>query len=426
MRSHNKKPNRLLIKNFGPIEKADLVFGDFTVIIGPNASGKTFIMNLVDRLMTFVSHSLTIPIMNNMFKAINEILLKDNDKYPIIIDMKEYPDDTIDKIVNFVLENIMKMDSPAMTMFQNVYDQIFRYFPSLPKDLVRFGKDQATITASFEQANISIVIPLDGKPKVKLIPNREFLRDYVKGSTANLMAKGTGSYITSAVTQPFQNVLIPTERISVLVTMSNIIEDLAKSRGLQNLYPIGMQTQQKHDSKLSLIDFMSNYLNAIESLAMNKGEISKDSTELISGSLTVDSTLPYFIKYRSGNKSIPLLLISSGILQLIPIIVLAESGQNRTLVIEEPEINLHANKQVQVAEYLWSLVEEKNKRVFVSTHSDYFVMRLAHLSKDNKDKTLRVYLLSGGKTKPLKIDENGEIEEIETIGEVLNKLILQT
>ncbi len=425
MKSQDKKPNRLLIENFGPIERADIVFGDFTVIIGPNASGKTFIINLVDRLMTFVSNSFLFVIMNNVIKAINKILLKDDNRYPVVIAMKEYPDDIIDQIVNLVLENIMEMNSSETATLQNTYAQIFQYFQTMPKNLVHFGKDQATITAEFEQLQVSIVIPLDGEPKVKFIPNREFLRDYVKGFTANIMARGAGSYTSSSAAQHFRNVLIPTERISVLVTMPNIIEDLAKSRGLQNLFPIGLQTQQKQDSKISLFDFLSNYLNAIQSLAMSRREISKDAANLISGSLSVDSTLPYFLNFRYGENSVPLLLISSGILQLIPIIVLGESSQNRTLLIEEPEINLHANKQVEVAEYLWSLVEKNNKTIIVSTHSDYFVMRLAHLSKNNKDKTLMVYLLNNGRTKPLKIDENGEIEEIETIGEVMNKLLLE-
>jgi hypothetical protein len=53
-------------------------------------------------------------------------------------------------------------------------------------------------------------------------------------------------------------------------------------------------------------------------------------------------------------------------------------------------------------------------------------MRLAHLSKDNKSKILRVYLLNEGHTSPLNINEKGEIEEIETIGRVMNKLLLET
>lgn len=74
---------------------------------------------------------------------------------------------------------------------------------------------------------------------------------------------------------------------------------------------------------------------------------------------------------------------------------------------------------------MWGLVKEKNKTVFVSTHSDYFLMRLARLSKDNKKKSLKVYLLNEGITTPLTVDKNGNIEETPTIGKVLNRLLLK-
>ena len=54
--NHSKRNNlRLIIEDFGPIEKTDLKFGDFTVIIGPNSSGKTFIIKIVKRLMDMES-----------------------------------------------------------------------------------------------------------------------------------------------------------------------------------------------------------------------------------------------------------------------------------------------------------------------------------------------------------------------------------
>jgi ABC-type lipoprotein export system ATPase subunit len=421
----NKKPVRLLIEDFGPIEKADIELGDFTAIIGPNSSGKTFITNLVDRLMAFSSTTHMFIISNIVFRAVEEILVKkENRGYPISINMSEYPEDNINQIVDYVIEKLRKIGNQQNFGFGNVDSQLFGYFQTDPKNLIRFGKDRAKITAYFEQMQINIIISHDKGLSVDFLPNRDFLINYVKGFTVNFIGRGGGSYGSSFRFQQLRSVLIPTERLSVLVTMPNIIEDLAKSRGLQNLLPILPQDQPSQASKLSLIEFMSNYLGAIQFITASKKEISKNASDLIMGNLTLDFKLPFFINFRIGENSLPLHLISSGTLQLIPLVVLAESDLN-ALLIEEPEINLHANKQVEVAEYLWNLVKEKNKTVLVSTHSDYFVMRLAHLSKDNKDKILRVYLLNEGHTRLLSINKRGEIEEIETIGEVINKLLLE-
>jgi len=423
----NRKLVRLLIEDFGPIEKADIELGDFTAIIGPNSSGKTFIINLIDRLMVFASTTYMFTISNNVFRAVEEILVKKENKgYPISINMSEYPEENINQVVDYVIENLGKIGNQQNFGLGNVYGQLFRNFQTDPKNLIRFGRDRARITAYFEQMEINITISHDKGPSIEFLPYRDFLINYVKGFTVNFMGSGGGSYGSSFQSKQLRSVLIPTERLSVLVTMPNIIEDLAKSRGLQNLFPILPQAQAGQASKISLIEFMSNYLGAIQFITTSKKEISKNASDLVMGNLTLDFNLPFFINFRLGENSLPLHLISSGTLQLIPLVVLAESDLNNALLIEEPEINLHANKQVEVAEYLWNLVEERNKTVLVSTHSDYFVMRLAHLSKDNKSKILRVYLLNEGHTSPLNINEKGEIEEIETIGRVMNKLLLET
>ncbi|MHB1623335.1 MAG: AAA family ATPase [Cuniculiplasma sp.] len=426
VRPINRKLVRLLIEDFGPIEKADIELGDFTAIIGPNSSGKTFIINLVDRLMVFASTSYMFTISNSVFRAVEEILVKKENKgYPISINMSEYPEETINQVADYVTGNLSRVGNQQNIGLGDIYAQLFRYFQTDPKNLIRFGRDRARITAYFEQMEINITISRNKDPSIEFLPDRDFLINYVKRFTVNFMGSGGGSYGSSFQSQQLRSVLIPTERISVLVTMPNIIEDLAKSRGLQNLFPILPQGQPSQASKLSLIEFMSNYLGAIQFITTSKKEISKDASDLIMGNLTLDLSLPFFINFRLGENSLPLHLISSGTLQLIPLVILAESNLNSALLIEEPEINLHANKQVEVAEYLWKLVEERDKTILVSTHSDYFVMKLAHLSKNNKNKVLRVYLLNEGRAKPLNISGKGEIEEIRTIGEVMNKLLLE-
>jgi len=422
----NKKPIRLIIEDFGPIEKADIELGDFTAIIGPNSSGKTFITNLVDGLMAFVYGTYMFIISNSVFRAVEKIIVKkENKENPISINLSEYPEDAINRIVDDVIEKIKKTRNEQNFGLEEIESQLFRHFQTDPKNLIRFGKDCAKITANFEQMQLKISISHDKGLSVDFLPYRDFLINYIRRFTANFMGRPRFLYGSLFGFKQFRSVLIPTERLSILVTMPNILEDLAKYRGLKNLFPNQPQGPPAQASKQSLIEFMSNYLSAIQSITAHKKEISKNASDLIMGNLTLDFNLPYFINFRLGENNLPINLISSGTLQLIPLVVLAESDLNNALLIEEPEINLHANKQVEVAEYLWKLVEGKNKTVLVSTHSDYFVMKLAHLSKDNKSKTLRVYLLNEGRTRLLNINKSGEIEEIETIGEVLNKLLLE-
>lgn len=426
MKQLGREPIKIIVEDFGPIERANIELGDFTAIIGPNSSGKTFMINLVDRLMNFASNVYSFTLPNSVFRAVEALIVKEvNRGYPININMSEYPEDQITMVVDHVIVDLARIGNQQNNGPGNIYAPFFQYFQTDAKNLIQFGKDQARINARFDLMKIEIIVSHDKPPSIAFFPNRDFITKFVKGFVANFVGKGSGSYGSSFRPQQSRSVLIPTERLSVLVTLPNIIEDLAKSRGLQSLFPILQQGQQRQVSNPSLMEFLSNYLGAIQSISVTKTEISKDASDLIMGNLTLDVSLPYFINFSSGGNALPLNLVSSGTLQLIPLVVLAESNLNSVLLIEEPEINLHANKQVEVAEYLWKLVEERDKTILVSTHSDYFVMKLAHLSKDNRNKVLRVYLLNEGHTTPLKISKKGEIEEIRTIGEVMNKLLLE-
>ena len=375
-----RKSPVLIVENFGPIDRSEIEFGDFTVIIGPNSSGKTFLLSLIDRLMNFVSQSVNFSISRIVFRAVEKIVIEDKGQsYPVNVNMSEQSDQDIQRIVDYVIKNQSQKEGFPGLDPKYVNSELFRYFQTEPKNLIKFGKDQATITAHFEQMSIKIMIKEDKEPQVEFFLERDFILKYVKGFRAFYQGKGGGSYGSSYVNPSFQRVLIPTERISVLVTMSSIIEDLAKTRGFQFVYPMfqGIRQAYQNQTKLSLTDFLTNYLNAIQILTQSKKEFSSHASSLIGGKITINTNVPAFVNFIVGKNVIPLLLTSSGTLQLISLVVMGETDMYNTLLIEEPEINLHANKQVEVAEYLWKLVEEKGKMVVVSTHSDYFVMKLA-------------------------------------------------
>ncbi|MEK6233642.1 MAG: AAA family ATPase, partial [Planctomycetales bacterium] len=55
MSNENHPIQRLGVKNFGCIREADCEFGPFTVLVGPNDSGKTMLLNAIRTLFLGVS-----------------------------------------------------------------------------------------------------------------------------------------------------------------------------------------------------------------------------------------------------------------------------------------------------------------------------------------------------------------------------------
>ena len=77
---------------------------------------------------------------------------------------------------------------------------------------------------------------------------------------------------------------------------------------------------------------------------------------------------------------------------------------------------MHAGAQLDIADFLSTI----NQNIFLTTHSDVFLVQLAINSK-KANKELKIYFLHNGKTKEIRVMENGDIEEIETISDALNK-----
>lgn len=115
--------------------------------------------------------------------------------------------------------------------------------------------------------------------------------------------------------------------------------------------------------------------------------------------------------------------IPYGYAQIIPIVLMLRSY--RYLIIDEPTLNLHADAQVKLADYLYDKALA-DRRFIVTTHSDVFAVQLAvnHVKRGkDKGKTLKIYLLNNGRAEEIKYTEKGDIESIPTITDVIKEQI---
>ncbi|MGC9113434.1 MAG: hypothetical protein ACP5H1_08470, partial [Acidilobus sp.] len=79
-------------------------------------------------------------------------------------------------------------------------------------------------------------------------------------------------------------------------------------------------------------------------------------------------------------------LISSGVHQLAIVEMLVNNPILKSIIIEEPEIYLHADLQIEVAKDLTRV----DKRLFITSHSEWFTMAFA-LARTLADKDVKVY-----------------------------------
>lgn len=88
--------------------------------------------------------------------------------------------------------------------------------------------------------------------------------------------------------------------------------------------------------------------------------------------------------------------VGFGVSQSLPIIVQGlYMDKDQTLLLEQPEIHLHPEMQLQMADFLIALAKNE-KNVIVETHSDHFINRIIHRVMQNYEelnKIVKIYIV---------------------------------
>ena len=398
---------RVKVENFGPIQNAEFELGDTTIVIGPNASGKSFLSYLLYSLLTS-----RVDIGDVGSKVIDS-----NNKEFEMGTYTDVIDEVLSRSINRRLEEVFGVNVKKLISFGAKGSRI---------ELTNsFGTLHVTITDKFQvemkvnrQISVNLIERADsphGSISIELDRNDEIkgLKVYYgsalpfydeeakKRSKADLDRNLTWRIADVLLRLFFESyrstVILPTERN---VVFSNLFNYLSQQRNLNK--PI---IKEFIDSLLSVINLMD--LSEKRELNIGMGKIN----------LMCKVGKPMLIEVYDRGEKVPLPLLSSGYSQLIPIHLMAYLGE--FMIIEEPELNLHAGAQIDIANYLSDLVMS-GKKFFLTTHSDIFTIQMAinHV-KRLRGKTLKIYLLNEGKIEEIKPTEKRNVEEIPTISDAI-------
>ena len=118
-------------------------------------------------------------------------------------------------------------------------------------------------------------------------------------------------------------------------------------------------------------------------------------------------------KYTKVNVS--LLDVGFGISQILPVIVQSMLSQNKTIVIEQPEIHIHPRLQAQLGSLLAESIKSPlNNRFVIETHSEHLLLRLQKLIRKgefSKDDISIIYVdrdSNGSSCLQLRLDSDGD------------------
>ncbi|KAA6303088.1 MAG: hypothetical protein EZS26_000691 [Candidatus Ordinivivax streblomastigis] len=336
------------IEKLGAIRNSSFELSPFMVFSGESGLGKSYTAFLVHYLYVLITGDR----LNDFFKSkgynYDELITKRNDRGVILSfglnDLIRWIRNDALIYLRFILGND-KLDGSVNIKF------------SFLPDIIEYKCEEEAIGVGAE-AEVYRRISLNGGPSLRLPSSNAWEIFPFKILLEHLLRINLCSNISETFMMP------PSRGALVGLT--------ARAQGLVSA-TAGMYSEFLSDmDKLSMPAKEQNReFTSPEVINVLKNEINRGTIERI------DGKIHYFIKYGTD---IPLSAAVSSIKELAPLSLLLNkySIKNYSILFEEPEVHLHPQLQVKVADLIAAIINE-GAHFQITTHSDYFIRRINDL-----------------------------------------------
>lgn len=362
---------KIEIRNFGPIKELNLVIKDFSIFIGPQASGKStiaktifFFKSLNDDLVKYFIESVE---KSDFSKSIGTYAKSIRQKYLDYfgssthlngLHLKYYYTEKI--WISITIETNHKYITP------NFSEQFKDDFKNLVKEAIEFS-------SSLGQRNPSL---LTSKDLLQIDSEKRKFVSYIKEKCNSIFQEDR------------ELIFIPAGR-SLLATLSDQLQFI-NPRNLDFLMRTFLDkiniVRPIFNKSLSDIIKERRLLTQYE-IDYNKTKLAEEIiSKILRGKYQYDKDGEKI--FYETNKYVKLNFSSSGqqeslwILLLLFIIILEK--QNVFIVIEEPEAHLFPEAQKEISNLIALMSNVENSQVIITTHSPYILASLNNLILANK------------------------------------------
>ena len=443
-------PVTFRFKNIGPIKKAKMKLGDLTIIAGRNNTGKTYLAyTLYGFLKTWREWAALVP-------------------------------DDFDNLVKTVIKTgHVKQSIDRESLNQEREAMIQRLAKDFSEKVLSdvFSSSEAT----FEGASLEIVLndafPVAGQLKKEgnfsiaydgsniVIEQEGFLKNDTSFSTfsrtMSIIHKLYMSFLSPNFPHPF---ILSAERFGISLFYKEL--DFTKNQLVDLLQKLSDHREERIDPFFLLDEGSARYALPIkdnidftrdlENTQKRRSEFSKENPEIFKRIENMmqayykaeGNEIRFISKARKNNRfDIPLHLASSSARGLADIYFFLKhvAKKGMMMIIDEPESHLHPYCQILMARLIAACINAGIK-VFVTTHSDYFVKEInnlimlsndfqdreaflhrhrKHYSKDDflKPESVSAYICEKGTLSPCAIDERGiQMESFDDTIDEINKI----
>lgn len=379
----------LNVENFGKIKSAKINISNYTIFVGENNSGKTYLMQLVYGVLKSIP-SISLECIEKYMKPNSSVFVSDVDFW-----------ETLEKEINFHL------DKGKTTLVRNIFHKEIPIH-SLQIKIIPDQTETGWIISSLKTEKSVRDILNKQALKVENFQLEPFMeedecqvsffigeKNFSKNITRNLILPRDNFFIDFRGT--LSNFLICTIFNIDYTTNSNFLFLPASRTGLQQLYPYffsehrqawglsGYAKEQATKNVLGVsepvyefLDFLLKYVPLDEASRANASLLNFIEDHMIDGKVASKENITYYMPKQS-TENIPLYLASSMINELTPLIkILTHNTKTSFLFYDEVESCLHPSKQAEMARLL-NRLNNSGTRLMISTHSDNMATEINNL-----------------------------------------------
>lgn len=389
------------VENFAKIQSAKVCINKYSVLVGPNNSGKTFLMQLIQ----------------GMDKNWESLL--NGEPVEIVLSSKESTVQASDESAD--RNEIYRLDAHYMELFidainknlfkekENIVKRIFGREISIGNLFIEFTPDEHC-----DYLIESVCTPEQLKTKsgtvddqIEAILNRA-LSEFSNKVTIYLLSRynhetkeknfiyaristDTDSSVSANCFKPLlswffwiNSLFLPASRTGLLMLYKDFFANKADlSMGFRiGVSPLNGNERENRELTLPVyefIRFLQTFAENEEHTEMWKKELLFFEQNVIEGHITASQQGNFLYSPQDEKRDIPLFLASSMVNEVAPIgLALISHSNHRQFIIDEIEASLHPGKQTELVRFL-NRIRNRGISLILSTHSDTFVSRLNNL-----------------------------------------------
>lgn len=418
------------MKNFKAFKEAEIEVKPITILVGPNNSGKSsLIQSIILIQQTLMGSGNAVLNTSGQFGNFSELVNQKSDKKEIVFGL-EFSDKTCIKFgiaeednYLFVKDFFCKTDKFIYSLNDlDIKDYNKEYIRNPKKCILTFDE---TILKSEK------ILRIDAEPV--------FYRDsfFLKINSVGDSSKFIDNCITELVNgSNLRKDVNPDIIIRSLdfynnaVKLSNDFYQGVKNNfdNIKYIGPIRNAANRSYEIG-SYSDVGSRGEHAVQVLA-NDSEL-KDVAEKNFRNMDIADTFKisssnreksfgFIVKTKIADKGVNFADVGCGTSQILPIVVQSLMPCEESLIIiEQPEVHLHPKVQADLADFFVKVVSEK-KKFLLETHSDYFIERIRYniMTGDLPAEDVAIYYIEQNKAEKcstittIDINSNGQYSNL--------------